>query len=724
MIILTEMVTDYYGPQPPTMQSAPDNLNVDDSESTFDFLGDRTPRTVDMSSVDRNSRKAGPNDSEPPRRRESSTARTVGKPFPVIRKPVSVKESGALRPPQPGAPVEPPPPLTDGMRSNDAPKAPAGRAEMDISDLNEFDFDDDDWPDSDQWVDRSLRERYSNIEIARKGKASGTRRILYAAAVLLIGGGIVSALYTVPSVQSWAQNTLAVLSSQATDAIDSITDRLDAGVEQASGPDESGKSEFTAPDPTSLNARFKNQLANLETLIDQGELDQADTVLQTMDRSVFGYGAPEFSQISDRITAIRQGGDGAPQAASGSESQAELSAEQQAEQARAAQAQRQAQQAQQAQAAAQAQRQAQQEQAAAEAQRQAQQAQAAEAQRQAQQAQAAAEAQRQAQQEQAAAEAQRQAQQEQAAEAQRQAQQAQAAAEAQRQAQQAQATAEAQRQAQLEQAEADRVAQQQQAAAEQAQADALQQAAERQAEQERVAAESRRLAEQRAAEAEQQIRADRLAQEQARQEQLELARQERALAEQQPAEPGSEPTTIRDIAAQQRESARQRRLLEARQREEQINRAGNDEDINVVVQAPAIDIPDNEIALADTGNDASESRQIQSQPISDADLQQVYRQFSELKDAIETRDINTVLQLTKRSGIRIQQVMQMFENNVAISARLRNVSTLDSTGEIQGVLQITRLERADGSVTGPPLNLGSVPLSAVREGNGWSSIRW
>ena len=721
MIVLTEMVTDYYGPQPPTMQSAPDNLNADDSESTFDFLGDRTPRTVDMSSVDRNSQKTGPNDSEPPRRRKSSTARTAGKPFPVIRKPVSVKESGALRPPQPGAPVEPPPPLTDGMRSNDAPKAPAGLAEMDISDLNEFDFGDDDWPVSDQWVDSSLRERYSNTGITRTGKASGTRRTLYVAAILLIGGGIVSALYTVPSVQSWAQNTLAVLSSQATNAMDSITDRLDAGAEQASSLDESGNSEFTEPDPTSLNARFRNQLANLETLIDQGELDQADKVLQTMDRSVFGYGAPEFAQISDRITAIRQGGDGAPQVASGSEAQAELSAEQQAEQARTAQAQRQAQQEQ---AAAQAQRQAQQEQAAAQAQRQAQQEQAAaEAQRQAQQEQAAAEAQRQVQEEQAAAEAQRQAQQEQAAQAQRRAQQEQAA-EAQRQAQQAQAAAEAQRQAQLEQAEADRVAQQQQAVAEQAQADALQQAAERQAEQERVAAESRRLAEQRAAEAEQQIRADRLAQEQARQEQLELARQERALAEQQPAEPGSEPTTIRDIAAQQRESARQRRLLEARQRQEQINQAGNDEDINVVVQAPAIDIPDNQIALADTGNDASESRQIQSQPISDADLQQVYRQFSELKDAIETRDINTVLQLTKRSGIRIQQVMQMFENNVAISARLRNVSTLDSTGEIQGVLQITRLERADGSVTGPPLNLGSVPLSAVREGNGWSSIRW
>ena len=714
------------------MQSARDNSKVDNSESTFDFLGDRNPGTVDMSSVDRNSQMAESNDSEPPRRRKSSTARTAEKPFPVIRKPVSVKQSGALRPPQPGAPVEPPPPLTDGMRTDEAPKARSSQAEMDIPDLNEFDFGEDDWPDSDQWVDRSLRERYSSAGTAQTGRVSGTRRFLYVAAILLICGGIVSAMYTVPSVQSWAQNTLAVLSSQATSALDGIKNRFAGVVDQVSGPDrdrsspdelgqddlgldELGTSAFTEPDPTSLNARFRNQLANLETLINQGELDQADQVLQTMDRSVFGYGAPEFSQISDRITAIREGGDSEAQ----SLALAELLAEQQAEQA-AAEAQRLAEQEQ---AAVEAQRLAEQEQAAAEAQRLAEQERAAaEAQRLAEQERAAAEAQRLAEQGRAVAEAQRLAEQERAAaEAQRRAEQEQAAAaEAQRRAEQEQA--EVERQAQLEQAEADRVAQQQQAAAEQA--EALQQAADRQAEQDRAAAESRRVAEQRAAAAERQIRADRLAQEQARQEQLELARQQRALAEQQPAVPGTESTTIRDIAAQQREAARQQRLLEARQREEQINQTGNNDDVNVVVREPAIDIPDNEIALAETGDNAGESRQIQSQPISDADLQQVYQQFSELKDAIENRDIDTVLQLTRRSGVRIQQVLQMFENNVAVSARLSNVSTLESTGEIQGVLQITRLERADGSVTGPPLNLGSVPLSAVREGNGWSPIRW
>jgi len=110
--------------------------------------------------------------------------------------------------------------------------------------------------------------------------------------------------------------------------------------------------------------------------------------------------------------------------------------------------------------------------------------------------------------------------------------------------------------------------------------------------------------------------------------------------------------------------------------------------------------------------------------ISDADLQQVYGRFAQLESAIENRDINAVIQLTQRSGVRIQQVMQMFENNTSIQAQLRNVSTLDANGEIQGTLQITRLTRVDGSVTGPPLNLGSVRLSSIKEDDGWSSIRW
>jgi len=83
-----------------------------------------------------------------------------------------------------------------------------------------------------------------------------------------------------------------------------------------------------------------------------------------------------------------------------------------------------------------------------------------------------------------------------------------------------------------------------------------------------------------------------------------------------------------------------------------------------------------------------------------------------------------VLDLTSRSGLRVQQMMQMFENNVSISARLRNVSTLEAAGEIRGVLQITRLERANGMVTGPPPGLESVPLVMVRQDDGWSSIRW
>ena len=263
--------------------------------------------------------------------------------------------------------------------------------------------------------------------------------------------------------------------------------------------------------------------------------------------------------------------------------------------------------------------------------------------------------------------------------------------------------------------------------------------AQRLAQQQGTAAESQRLVEERSvntdvqsvvdlrAEQEQaadraQVRADRQAQEQARQEQLELARQERAFESQVEGAvfgTGLEAPTVQDIAARQREAARQQRLLEDRQRREQIESAGTNTN-----EAPAAEISDTLVARAETDTVGGLVQQAPQQSISDADLQSVYGQFIQLKDAIEARDIDAVLRLTVPSGIRIQQVMQMFENNVSISARLRNVSTLDAAGEIQGVLQITRLERLDGSVTGPSLDLGSVRLSAVRDSNGWSSIRW
>jgi len=81
-----------------------------------------------------------------------------------------------------------------------------------------------------------------------------------------------------------------------------------------------------------------------------------------------------------------------------------------------------------------------------------------------------------------------------------------------------------------------------------------------------------------------------------------------------------------------------------------------------------------------------------SRPISDAELQTVYRRFTDLQDAISERDISKVVNLTKRSGLRVQQFMQVFENSSSIDVRIRNVSTSNATGEINGILQIRSIQ--------------------------------
>lgn len=110
--------------------------------------------------------------------------------------------------------------------------------------------------------------------------------------------------------------------------------------------------------------------------------------------------------------------------------------------------------------------------------------------------------------------------------------------------------------------------------------------------------------------------------------------------------------------------------------------------------------------------------------ITDEELQVVYRRFTALQDAISERDIGQVVSLTKRSGLRVQQFMQVFENSVGIDVRIRNVSTSNATGEINGTLQIQSIERADGSRAVPPANMQSIRLTTNREGNGWSAISW
>lgn len=699
------------------MHSSPDKENRDDSESLFDFLSDDGERPADQPSINDQSAHNARNDSIGAQNRRMAAGGDTKpeKPFPIIRKPVCVSETGPLKPPRPGDPVEPPPALTDGIRKSEIPSAPS-RFAQDADDvrrqvnLDELDVDfstaEDDWPSSDTWTDLSYRPPMpADYPPARSGLA---RKAGYLLAFALIATGVGYALIGIPEVRQWTDSTIASVKG----TISGISDDFSQGETLTNNPSVndpdlappqdsqlSGNATFapSAPDPNrpkSLNELFREELAQLEALLEAGSLDEAEQAIGTMDRSVYGYGAPEFTEIKERIASLRQGNvevpqpqDSAPENAPSEQQIAQQEASQ-LEQEEFARAEQQAIEA---------------------AQAELDQQQRAEelAAEELRLAELAAEEQRAAEQRAAELAAEQRAAELAAAEQRA----AELAAEEQRVAEQraAEIAAEEQRAAaETARLEAERI--EQQRADEEAERAAIQQA-----ELDRAAAEAA------------QIRADRNAQERARQEQLELVLRERIQSDQSQNAEDTDALSVQQLAARQREAARQQRLVEARQRAEQT--AGSQPPSSPSAQsAPqqptAVPAPDEAVvALAELAAEPA----VQSSrpaPITDADLQQVYGQFAQLQNAIESRDINTVIALTERSGVRIQQVMQMFENNVAITARLRNVSTLDAAGEIQGTLQITRLERADGAVTGPPLNFSSVRLSSKRDGDGWSSISW
>jgi hypothetical protein len=143
-------------------------------------------------------------------------------------------------------------------------------------------------------------------------------------------------------------------------------------------------------------------------------------------------------------------------------------------------------------------------------------------------------------------------------------------------------------------------------------------------------------------------------------------------------------------------------------------RASTPQSTNIQASAPSVNT-----------NGASQTRSTtNTSPISDDELQTVYKRFSILQGAISNRDISAVVGLTERSGLRVQQFMQMFENSVGIDVRIRNVSTSNATGEINGILQIKSIERSDGTLVSPPANLQSIKVTTKRQGDGWSVIRW
>ena len=127
-------------------------------------------------------------------------------------------------------------------------------------------------------------------------------------------------------------------------------------------------------------------------------------------------------------------------------------------------------------------------------------------------------------------------------------------------------------------------------------------------------------------------------------------------------------------------------------------------------------------------NNAQAQLQITPKPlnrsISDDDFDFVAGKFFALKTAIENKDIGSVIAVTQRSGRRVQQMLQLFENNVSVKARISNVASRNAEGVIVGRLQIQKLEKQSGVVVDAPANLSSITLTSKYGSDGWSAIAW
>ena len=341
------------------MRSEFDKLNEDDSESPFDFLNDgngnpgdgaagqarhtrpstsRSERaepgaqhkgTRSANDASRSSSRSGSGSKSRP----GPSTQSSSSPYPVIRKPVRVQQSGPLRPPRPGDPIEPPPPLTTAARSPVSPNAVKSNADIDLDDLDlglQLDPNDD-WPSSDQWAD--ARERPVPVNYQSTGM-SVVRKLGYVFATCMVLTGMGAVLYSLPVVKQHVEEPVSklagsikgLLGTAAPDADEDTPLALsDAELEAVGDPAPSGL-------PSSLFSRFQEQLTQLETLLDEGSLDEATTVLVNMDRAVYGYGSQEFAAIEDRLNNLKAGGTDEPVATDTNDAnvlpQADVSAEQ------------------------------------------------------------------------------------------------------------------------------------------------------------------------------------------------------------------------------------------------------------------------------------------------------------------------------------------------------------------------------------------------------------
>ncbi|MFT4728459.1 MAG: hypothetical protein ACI9UN_002968 [Granulosicoccus sp.] len=644
--------------------------------------------------------------------RASAARKSKHKVMPVIRKPIPVSKSGPLLPPKPGDPVEPPPALTTGVAKKSI--AGVGKKAKISDDLDFLDETRADLPDlrpantnktrlnnldnvrpihrvgtsdEQQNLEQEFlhlgpqRKRKPNSEfefetdwraghasyedVAEENSIGWLRWILPVFALVIFSGGGMYA-YTAGYFNELIASSDAEFVNSSDRVGLQLTDAPAVSQELASPNSVEIMPAATALDSpivaieSTLFVRFRSQLAAIESMIENGSLKDAELALINMDRSVYGYGVAEFSALENQIATSRR------QQVSGNDG-AELAEAERVEQLRLTNeavlvAEQLQQDARNAAAAA------------AETSRleqvlfEAEKARVAQARIDSAEVAAAAES---ARLEQALFEA-------------KKAQQAQAKSNADKavEAQLVNETTQLNTSATQGRLE---ISQEQLAArnADKIRLDAL----------EEVAREEPRR---------QMISADRLA-------------TDRQIAEER--------------AAAERRAARGARFGRARE-------------IEAAKAAAAASVPANSSGIrAAAGDQQLSSPQAIAQPlssesnsqasvvtqpltISDDELQTVYRRFTALQNAISNRDISTVIKLTERSGLRVQQFMQIFENSVGIDIRIRNVSTSNATGEINGTLQIRSIKRNDGSLAAPPADLASIKVKTKREGDDWSVIRW
>ena len=207
----------------------------------------------------------------------------------------------------------------------------------------------------------------------------------------------------------------------------------------------------------------------------------------------------------------------------------------------------------------------------------------------------------------------------------------------------------------------------------------------------------------------------------AEREAAELAAAERRNVEREAARKAAEDAARIDAAraAESRAARLRAERLAAQQRTRELASA------DAVATTAAIRQQSTEVARVDLDTSTIQPTSERSvQPITDNDLQQVYRRFNNLETAIEERDINQVISLTKLSGARVQHFLQIFENSQSLNAQIVNVSTRNNSETISGTLKILNITRTDGSVVQPPSSLSAITLTSSRTDGQWSVIEW